>query len=456
MIVRSPSPPPRSSLSDRPLILAAANAVFPITRVDSAGIWILQHRHEGAPPRPSRAHHAPPTDEPYDLPDSYWHRPPRVDSPYGAFRNEDPARNAEHFDIRSESSSPERSANAFVSGRAGFNPNRVYEAEEFVPKRPAPTERESSAPVAKARRIVFGNREPAKAPPHVIVSQAAADRAAAKAIPPPPLRQPPAPPAPVPRAAAPRAASVPGGGTRPQSTPPKFKQPPPPAHPQQPQTKLPPPQPPQVVPAPRAFPSDQQRGQWGQAQAEERNPLVIAVDWHNTLDIAADANGAPSDWLLYKLSKIYRNHYPIEFRIISFCTSRDTRERTLRTAGHFVHACNSNIPTLGTDPFGEVILTYQRVGPPGKAAALARIGACVIIDDNNAVLRECRIADVFAIGVGRRDQNRALYDAFEELDQYLQDHRDLLRPARVLRQEEYLEEAGRRPHSARGGRGLFR
>ena len=50
---RSSSPPARASLSGRPLILAPANYAYPTTRVDSAGIWILQHRYEGAP-RPTR------------------------------------------------------------------------------------------------------------------------------------------------------------------------------------------------------------------------------------------------------------------------------------------------------------------------------------------------------------------------------------------------------------------
>ena len=157
----SSTPPARASLSSRPLILAPANCAYPTTRVDSTGIWILQHRYEGTARPTRRATHPVPTDDPYDLPDSYWHHPPRADS------SSDPPRGhgrAEHYDL-SASPPPERSAQAVYSGRAAFNPDRVYEAEQVSIMRPAPAG--------------------------------------------PPLRAPPAPPAPVPRAAAQRAASVP-------------------------------------------------------------------------------------------------------------------------------------------------------------------------------------------------------------------------------------------------------
>ena len=32
------------------------------------------------PSCPRRARHPPPSDDPYNLPDSYWHRPPRAES----------------------------------------------------------------------------------------------------------------------------------------------------------------------------------------------------------------------------------------------------------------------------------------------------------------------------------------------------------------------------------------
>ena len=156
--------------------------------------------------------------------------------------------------------------------------------------------------------------------------------------------------------------------------------------------------------------------------------------------------------MLKVISKIYRSHYPIEFRIVSYCQSRDTRENTLRAAGNFSNVCNNSIDSLGARPFGDVVLTWKRVGQSGKAAALAQLGECVIVDDNNAVLKECRTAGALGIGVGRRDASRALYDALDELHEY----RRLLHPARVLDQSENLEEVGRRPHCARGGRGPFR
>ena len=112
--------------------------------------------------------------------------------------------------------------------------------------------------------------------------------------------------------------------------------------------------------------------------------------------------------------------------------------------------CNNAIDGLGAIPFGEVVLTWKRVGQSGRAAALAQLGACAVVDDNNSVLKECRAAGALGIGVGRRDANRALYDSLDELHEYRNRHRRLLRPARVLDQNEYLEEVGRRPHSARG------
>ena len=168
------------------------------------------------------------------------------------------------------------------------------------------------------------------------------------------------------------------------------------------------------------------------------------------------ASSPPKDWLLRTVSKLYRSHYPIQFRIISYCQARDTRESTLRLATQFSEVCNNAIDGLGTLPFGDVVLTWKRVGPSGKAAALAQLGACVIVDDNNSILKECRTAGALGVGVDRRDANRALYDALDELHEYLAQHRRLLRPARVLEQNEYLEEVGRRPQSARGGRGVFR
>ena len=186
--------------SGRPLILAPANCAYLTTRVDSAGIWILQHRYEGAPRPTRRAPRPVRSDEPYDLPDLYWHHPPRAELSSNPPRGHG---GAEHYNL-SESPPPERSAQAVYSGRAAFNPDRVYEAEQVSIKRPAPAGRDSStAPATKTARIVFAKRESqVKAPPQSVLDQAAADRAASKAIPPPPLRAPPAPPAPVPRAAA--------------------------------------------------------------------------------------------------------------------------------------------------------------------------------------------------------------------------------------------------------------
>ena len=56
----------------------------------------------------------------------------------------------------------------------------------------------------------------------------------------------------------------------------------------------------------------------------------------NTLDISA------KEWLLKVISKIYRSHYPIEFRIVSYCQPQDTRESTLRAAGNFSNVRNNS------------------------------------------------------------------------------------------------------------------
>ena len=170
----SPTPPARASLSSRPLILAPANCAYPTTRVDSTGIWILQHRYEGGSRPAHRAPHPVPSDEPYDLPDLYWHPPPRAGSSSNPPRGHG---RAEHFDL-STSPPPERSAREVYSGSAAFNPDRVYEAEQVSIKRPAPAGRDSStAPATKTARIV--------APPQSVIDQAAGYRAASTAIPPP-------------------------------------------------------------------------------------------------------------------------------------------------------------------------------------------------------------------------------------------------------------------------------
>ena len=159
----SPTPPARASLSSRPLILTPANCAYPTTRVDSMGIWVLQHRYEGGSRPTRRAPHPVPSDEPYDLPDSYWHHPPRSGSSSNPPRGHG---RAEHFAL-SASPPPERSAREVCSGLAAFNPDRVYEAEQVSIKRLAPAGRDSSTvPITKTARIVFIKREAkVKTPP---------------------------------------------------------------------------------------------------------------------------------------------------------------------------------------------------------------------------------------------------------------------------------------------------
>ena len=222
-------------------------------------------------------------------------------------------------------------------------------------KRPAPAGRDSStAPATKTARIVFTKREAkVKAPPQSVIDQAAADRAASKAIPPPPLRAPPAPPAPVPRAAAQRAASVPGV-KRPETPPKAYKRAPPSPPPQvrfkaAPAPKLPVKQPPSA-----AAPSGDGTPDFGVPQPDAREPIIACLDWHNTLDIAIEPDGAPKDWLFRTLAKLYRNHFPIQFRIVSYCQARETRESTLRLATQFTRVCNDSIDGLGTPPLSSL------------------------------------------------------------------------------------------------------
>ena len=165
--------------------------------------------------------------------------------------------------------------------------------------------------------------------------------------------------------------------------------------------KLPVKQPPSA-----AAPSGDGTPDFGVPQPDAREPIIACLDWHNTLDIAIEPDGAPKDWLFRTLAKLYRNHFPIQFRIVSCCQARETRESTLRLATQFTRVCNDSIDGLGTPPFGDVVLTWKRVGPSGKAAALAQLGTSVIIDDNNATLRECRIAGALGICVERRRSTR--------------------------------------------------
>ena len=267
-------------------------------------------------------------------------------------------------------------------------------------------------------------KKPVKAPPRSVIDQAASDGSccvedhstAATAC----------TPAPVPRAAAQRAAIR-------QSSPPPtaiYKQAPP--APQETRYKAAPapqlPVKPASAAAKRAA-SGSNRSQFGAPQQEARQQRGVCLDGAIPLTVAAQV--AFQD--------------PIEIRIVSHCQARDTRESTLLAAGRFSNVCNNS------SPFGDVVLTWQRVGWTGKAAALAQLGACVIVDDNNAVLKECRNTGAFAIGVGRKSRLARC-----PCGARLEKHRRLLRPARTLEQNEYVEEPGRRPHSARGGNGLFR
>ena len=77
-------------------------------------------------------------------------------------------RRAEHYNR-----SDRHLQKAVYSGRAAFNPDRVYEAEQVSIKRPAPAGRDSStAPATKTARIVFAKRgSQVKAPPQSVITR---------------------------------------------------------------------------------------------------------------------------------------------------------------------------------------------------------------------------------------------------------------------------------------------
>ena len=109
-------------------------------------------------------------------------------------------------------------------------------------------------------------------------------------------------------------------------------------------------------------------------QLQQKAPPPATGHRHNTLDISVEADGAPKEWLIKVLSKIYRSHYPIEFRIVSYCQSRDTRENPLRFADNFSNVCNNAIDSLGTRPAGSVCDRGRQQRGPQRVSHRRRSG----------------------------------------------------------------------------------
>ena len=133
----------------------------------------------------------------------------------------------------------------------------------------------------------------------------------------------------------------------------RFKAPPAP--------KLPGKQPPTAA-AKGPVPSD--GAQFGAPQQDARQPIVVCLDWRNTLDISVEPDGAPKEWL--------RRHYPSCTAVTTPFNSASSATARPGTLGRAPSGLPPSFPTCATTPltpFGEVVLTWKRVGQSGKAAA---------------------------------------------------------------------------------------
>ena len=121
--------PSRTSLATRPIVLAPQNSIYPVTRFDEHGTWVLVR--EASQPREATSHrraqrtsrHLRQAD-PYSL----WRDPPRRSSTSSRSRSPDRRPGpAEHYRLDSEEEPPQ-DAVALTTGRAAYVPRRVYEA----------------------------------------------------------------------------------------------------------------------------------------------------------------------------------------------------------------------------------------------------------------------------------------------------------------------------------------
>ena len=128
--------PSRTSLATRPIVLAPQNSIYPVTRFDEHGTWVLVR--EASQPREATSHrraqrtsgHLRQAD-PYSLADETWRDRPRRSSTSSRSRSPDRRPGpAEHYrlDAYSSEEEPPQDAESIRTGRSAYVPRRVYEA----------------------------------------------------------------------------------------------------------------------------------------------------------------------------------------------------------------------------------------------------------------------------------------------------------------------------------------
>ena len=323
--------PSRTSLATRPIVLAPQNSIYPVTRFDEHGIWVLVR--EASQPREAAPHRRAQRTSgqlrqanPYLLADETWRDPPRRSSTSSRSRSPDrrPAP-AEHFrlDACSSDEEPPQDAESIRSGRAAYVPRRVYEA---------PTH---SEPIAlHSRRIGAVQPPPRKAAPKVIFGSK------------PPL------PKEIPRAVS----LVPAKADIPRKSPPWARSPvrtqsafghkAPPrglsrAEPRSKSSSNPPqfgyivkPPPPQVVQAAAASAATSEAGSRFRSPPRRTPPappppppppgrpvppkeLVVALDWHGVLDVGQQGPHLNPE-VIRHLVQFAADYAPINFIVLSF------------------------------------------------------------------------------------------------------------------------------------------
>ena len=440
--------PSRTSLATRPIVLAPQNSIYPVTRFDEHGTWVLVR--EASQPREATSHrraqrtsgHLRQAD-PYSLADETWRDPPRRSSTSSRSRSPDRRPGpAEHYrlDAYSSEEEPPQDAESIRTGRSAYVPRRVYEA---------PTHTE---PIAlHSRRIGAIQPPPPKAAPKVIFGSK------------PPL------PKELPRAPS----SAPAKADIPRKSPPRARSPirtqsafgckAPPrglnkAEPRSKSGSNPPqgyivkPPPPQVVKAAAASAATSEAGTRFRSPPRRPPPappppparpvppkeLTIALDWHGVLDVGQQGPHLNPE-VIRHLVQFAADYAPINFVVLSFVgrAASEYRRREFQVALEHARA------TSGLT-FSAITIVHERLGRAGKADALLGLGAHVLIDDQAAIVREAQKTGIAAFRNFPHFGPSRFANALENVGEYIESRNRLFIPAaRGLHPSQYLEELHR-------------
>ena len=444
--------PSRTSLATRPIVLAPQNSIYPVTRFDEHGTWVLvreasQPREAAPRRRAQRTSGQLRQADPYLLADETWRDPPRRSSTSSRSRSPDrrPAP-AEHFRLDSFSSDENapQDAESIRTGRAAYVPRRVYEApthSEPIVLHSRRTGAVQPPPPKAAPKVIFGSRTPVpkEIPKAVSPAPAQADI---------PRKSPPRARSPVRTQSAfgykapPRGLNKAEPRSKSSSNPPQsgyIVKPPPPqvaqaaassaATPEvgtrfrSPPRRAPPAPPPPPPPPERPLPPKQ---------------LTIALDWHGVLDVGQQGPHLNPE-VIRHLVQFAADYAPINFIVLSFVgrAASEFRRREFQVA--LEHARTTSGLT-----FSAIKIVHERLGRGGKADALQGLGVHALIDDTASIVREAQKTGIAAFRNFPHFGPGGFANALENLGEFIESrNRQFIPAARGLHPSQYLEEIHR-------------